>query len=646
MLAKSFLFSTSPYSDENLLSYIVRLTGLNRYEFPSIISMGSNLCFQHQWHPRLIHFNSLNIRQLCEMTGVPEEQMWTTAYPAVGPESGRKVKIFGHVISKHALTIRKPKFCPECLREKPYSRQIWDLAAYTTCAKHRVQLVDTCPRCQQAISWFRPLITRCSCGFDLTQCNSVSVEQTSMPAFELIHNLFYGLPSDDITPLNKLTFPKLLSLIDFMAAQTQVVRNTKEQYLAKQTLQNAHQLVISSYEIFQNWPINFHKFLSEYCTLEKNNWASRMQVTGIAKELGSFYKPFRKYKEPEYDFIRSEFESFVANWDGGVLKQGLNQRIDRSHYRSMDSIVDELGMSIERLKKFFDLGLLDGKALDRGSFTVYRIKKDSVVKLKTFLAERISVKETSLKLGIAIKLVENMVKNGMLEDAYKGTPLEDAMELSITVEGVDKLLHIIRAKIVPAPNGAELISFQKVIDRLHILRVGYIESIHEILTGKIVPRAHIDGTGLNRFFFDKADIETYMQQRKQELLGDTLTLKEVRAELQVGKIHAIRIWIKNGLLSGNPARKNGLPWWSIPRSEVEAFKEKYVFGARVAQQHGMVPQKLIKVLGEKGIRPVSGTTVDGSQVYVFLRSDVEAAGFDTKGCGSALSNELLKGPGS
>lgn len=631
MPAKPFLFTANPYDDENLLSYLVRLTELNRYEYPSMTSMAANLCFQHQWHPRLIFFTALNLKQLGEMTEVPEETLQQLAYPDVDGE-GMIVKYNGQAFSKHLLGITRPKVCPECLVEAPYARKLWDLSAYTACGKHGVKLIDACPKCKMKLSWSRRCIVKCTCGFDLTKSERISVESSDVAIFKLMHDMFYGINADAGTPLYKLTFAKLISLIDFMAAQTKATRNTKGLFLARQSQSDAHDMVVKAYDVFRDWPNNFYSFLDEYRSIEKTTADYKSRVTGIVKELGPFYKPLRSYKEPEYDFIIDEFETYLETWDGGIVKQGSQRRIERSRYCSMDSVVDELGMSMERLKKFYDLGLLRGKSLDRVYSTVYRIEKESVAELKAHFDSIISIKQASEKLGIAIKLVETMVKQGMLQDAYKGTPLEDEMERAVTAESVNNLMDMIRAKIAVKNENMDFISFAQVIDRIHILKMSYLDCIDEISAGRIVPSKETDGTGLQRFYFDKADIEGYMQQRKRELLGDMLTLQEVKAELQVGKIHAIRIWIKNGLLSGNQARKNGLPWWSISPSEVESFKAKYVLASRVAARYEMVPQKLIKVLGEKGIIPVSGTAIDGSQVYLFLQRDVEEAGYSTEGC--------------
>ena len=73
------------------------------------------------------------------------------------------------------------QFCPICLQvgKEPYFRRIWRLAIYTFCPSHGIMLHDRCPRCQQAIAYYRQGMGRdwieepsrlsicVNCGFDL-----------------------------------------------------------------------------------------------------------------------------------------------------------------------------------------------------------------------------------------------------------------------------------------------------------------------------------------------------------------------------------------------------------------------------------------------------------------------------------------------
>jgi TniQ. len=75
------------------------------------------------------------------------------------------------------------QFCPICVQvaKEPYFQRIWRLALYTFCPYHGIMLHDRCPKCKQAVAYFRqgigaesyteanPLSICVNCGFDLAQ---------------------------------------------------------------------------------------------------------------------------------------------------------------------------------------------------------------------------------------------------------------------------------------------------------------------------------------------------------------------------------------------------------------------------------------------------------------------------------------------
>jgi len=66
---------------------------------------------------------------------------------------------------QYFLTRSFPRVCPNCLRELGHCRIAWDVALTVACVRHRRVLLDRCPSCQRALSWNRPGLDVCSCGF-------------------------------------------------------------------------------------------------------------------------------------------------------------------------------------------------------------------------------------------------------------------------------------------------------------------------------------------------------------------------------------------------------------------------------------------------------------------------------------------------
>ena len=66
---------------------------------------------------------------------------------------------------QYFLTRSFPRVCPDCLRELGHCRIAWDMALTVACVRHRRVLMDRCPSCRRALSWNRPGLDVCSCGF-------------------------------------------------------------------------------------------------------------------------------------------------------------------------------------------------------------------------------------------------------------------------------------------------------------------------------------------------------------------------------------------------------------------------------------------------------------------------------------------------
>lgn len=58
--------------------------------------------------------------------------------------------------------------CPKCLIDNPYIRQIWHIAPYNSCHKHKCQLVSHCPECMKPLNYMdSESIVNCECGYNL-----------------------------------------------------------------------------------------------------------------------------------------------------------------------------------------------------------------------------------------------------------------------------------------------------------------------------------------------------------------------------------------------------------------------------------------------------------------------------------------------
>lgn len=74
----------------------------------------------------------------------------------------------GQVLGRsYFLSRTYPRICPDCLAELGYCRISWDFSISVACARHRRVLIGRCAACQRQLSWNRPALAVCVCGFPL-----------------------------------------------------------------------------------------------------------------------------------------------------------------------------------------------------------------------------------------------------------------------------------------------------------------------------------------------------------------------------------------------------------------------------------------------------------------------------------------------
>lgn len=84
----------------------------------------------------------------------------------------------GHWLGRSYFLVRScPRVCPDCIQDLGYCRMAWDLALCVACVRHQRVLVETCPLCARALSWNRPALNSCACGYFWEE--SVKVTQPS-----------------------------------------------------------------------------------------------------------------------------------------------------------------------------------------------------------------------------------------------------------------------------------------------------------------------------------------------------------------------------------------------------------------------------------------------------------------------------------
>ncbi len=327
---------------------------------------------------------------------------------------------------------RNPRFCPCCLAEAAHWKASWDLVFTVACEKHGQLLLDKCPQCQKPLSWDRPHLTKCTCGFDLSQAAAEAAPETAVQlAREIELRLTAGtlVRAGTIEILHALDLESFLRLVWLLGAYSRNAHHKPQKIVGLETIEVAGDMVEQAMSVLSNWPVGFHRLLEDV--------ASRHPVSSSGNKLsasfGSFYRAiYKTFKAPEFDFLRAGFEGYVReHWSGQLARRNrrLSDTLRSQHeWVSTAEAVRLLKMRKEKVKAFIEAGILVGRLHEtRVGRKMGVVRRDSLNALLEGKKNWISLKEARHLLGISRRKAYALLDQGVLNPI--GGPTVDGQTL-------------------------------------------------------------------------------------------------------------------------------------------------------------------------------------------------------------------------
>lgn len=311
---KRLLFTEEPFVDESFIGYVMRLTEINDIPDPRWIMKVVGL---HQRYDYEYKYNSdlrVNVEQLSMLTGVSKTKLKKVLY---FDEDGLKRHIKGALIVFgrqlwHKFIVREiPKICPACLTEQIYCRRIWELSPVTTCPVHQCFLVTHCRKCERPISWNRPKMHICRCGFDFRKDKTVSLNAKELRLNLYLHQQF-ELPCPPVEnvfkyPLTTLDHWDLLSLLFFVGAHFAEVHDFTGTSLSKcGNSKKIHQHLNQAIEVFDDWPKSYYEFIRKWKNTDYNYYISVKQIYLPGTALPRQYSEYELINQMLHHYLFSE----------------------------------------------------------------------------------------------------------------------------------------------------------------------------------------------------------------------------------------------------------------------------------------------------------------------------------------------------
>lgn len=292
------LINPRPYLDESLLGYLQRLAKVNGLPGKELISAFAQA-------------DEVEVADWFQNIDPP------VSWPAVAAEyRAPKAKAF------KVWTFRRSRYCPICLDETGYWREAWGLTLVTTCSVHSTELQDRCPNCLKETNHSSMLANSCkACGTTLGEHKHKIARASASAAW--LTSIFEDKLRADTLPdgpgLAALSYQELHELSSRLAVRSVRTESSKPLKVADSgSLEVSRDLASAAGEILMNWPRAFRDLLSDLRDVNSDGKGWKLTTA-----FGPIYRDIQHdLNAPCFDFVRSEFESFLQNaWEAPLAKR-------------------------------------------------------------------------------------------------------------------------------------------------------------------------------------------------------------------------------------------------------------------------------------------------------------------------------------
>lgn len=514
-----------------------------------------------------------------------------------------------------------PRYCPECLANGAYWQVGWELYWCDACPEHRTWLIDRCPDCQGRLSWDRPSLLQCQCGAFLSNARPASCPDSIAALSELLVSKTLGEEgAHPYAAINALEIHHLNRLIRLIGAYGDGGWQLKPQKITNHDWMDVSWSVTSlAAEILFNRTSGVQQFLQN---IYRRHRVPEDSKGRLPSRFGHFYRLlYRAFSEPSFEFLRREFENFLAaHWQGPMGRR--NRNLPVSLLASLSWIpakhaCRQLGLSLRRLRTLIDQGKIVGERIatpkGRHFLVVRRADVEAMISVRE---DEIDLKTAMTLLGLKKKRMSGIIQ-WLLPNAHKTGP--DGCPWAIPLEPLDKLSKLI-ARLPPREQDLEgevSLSYVLRFWSWGDMEIGKL--LRSLLEGVLIASARQEGTsGVSALIFEEAHLRDW--HYKQFTCSSSMSIPEVAEALKIKQEVAYAL-VRQGLIPTVKERVGARSLTRVWPKTIDAFKQEYVFGRDLAYEVGTSPKALADHLQRLDIRPVLGPSVDGSRQYLYSTGD-------------------------
>lgn len=582
------IHSGEPFPDESIASYIMRLADDNAY-----LTVADYVIAHDSW--------SLSILRSTVSAG-----------------KGATQPVDDHLQPARFLQVGNRRFCPTCLGEAAYWRHGWEYSLVVYCLRHKAWLEDRCATCGATIEfWQRPSPHCQSCGEllrhveqhpllrdDHLEALTSILARSAGPDGWLPDLVDYGAPWALPSPL---AYQQLAKVVLLLGGYGRGRHGRPRKAGFKDDVRIARSIIAHAAHALFPWPEAFHGLLAE------------LRDTGQSSLSGSmsyFYKAlYREFEATEVGFLRGEVEVYLRDhWDGVLSRKNsyFPSGFAGTHrFQAMTRVARERGLPKSLLLRSVESGQLPGsvRKLPSGRSQVI-LRVDLLDELRSDL-ELQTLEVASNELGLPERRLREILRAGVLP----GRAPNGGGTWAIARADLRQFAGSLTAAAGPSRQGKQ-IPLRQVV-RFLAGEEGALADFLRAVQAGTVSLCHLEDETLP--LFQRLTVELRNLRAWQLSRQGRLSLPHAAEYLGL-KQEVLYQLCRKGHLS---ASTSGAAGAALSEAEIGRFLRDFLPAAQIAASWDSSSRRVIEVLAEMGVLPISGPSVDGGR-QAFYRRDALA----------------------
>jgi hypothetical protein len=146
----------------------------------------------------------------------------------------------------------------------------------------------------------------------------------------------------------------------------------------------------------------------------------------------------------------------------------------------------------------------------------------------------------------------------------------------------------------------------------------FVNLINAILRKELLPARKAEGAGISGLLFPAHDFRKWL---RQESAPGRISVVEAAECLGIKQEVAYSL-VKKGIIISERILVGRNKQTLITQESLTLFRSTYIDAAAIAKINNTSPRSVVNNLNSLGIRPITGSSIDGCRQYFFERQDL------------------------